>query len=197
MSVAAQPDHKGPIQDLLQRIAHESRPSYDITQAPVSLSASSETFVPRSRIEKYLRDNKCFHTNNILDAVYQPEPSPVTGQEVADNCARILCILASLSKARFIEHFVTNELWDNRLPFDSSTPPDYFPEDTNDEGFFNNFKAEQWRFCAPELSPCSGRKFRDRYILPITALSKVGHGSTANVYKAEVHTGYDKLVSVT
>ena len=195
-TVAAQPDHNGPIQYLLEKIALESRPSCDITQAPVSLGAPSETFVPRSTIEKYLRDNQCFHTNKILKAVYQPELSPLTGEEVADNCARILCILASLSKACFIEHFVTNELWDNRLPFDSAAPPDYFPEDTKDKRFYEKFKAEQWRFCAPELSPCSGRRFRDRYILPITALSKVGHEGTANVYKAEVHTDYDKLVSV-
>ena len=188
-----QPDHSREVQDLFDKIEHESLNAYDITRP--AASHPHEKFIPIGKIEIYFQENSYERTKRLLRAVFGANP-PVSARDVAEKCCRVFCILANLSQIRFIDTFLRNlYLWDDRLPFDQGQRPTHFPKDTSMTDFYERFCREQWRYCAPALyDTTSPTRFEEQSILPFIGLEMVGGGGSSVVYKATAQAQHDKLV---
>lgn len=191
-----QPDHSRELQDLFDKIERESLNAYDITNTAATQPPAK--FIPIGKIETYFRENSYERTKRLLRAVFGSN-APVSAKDVADNCCRVCCILASINQIRFIGTFFRYpNLRDNRLPFDYGHPPTHFPVDTSKKDFYERFYEEQWKYCAPELcETTSGMQFEEQSILPFISLGIIGGGGSSIVYKATVQPQHDKLVCKT
>ena len=123
--------------------------------------------------------------------IWKEEEIPIGPQDIWDRCPIIFAILLRIGKAQFIPHFVRHSsIWDERLPFKSE--PDDFPTDTSDEQFFAKFAECQWHF-KPHTFGHSFEVLEPECILPIKCKESKGKGSSAEVYRIEVHQDYDRL----
>ena len=89
-----------------------------------------------------------------------------------------------------IQHFQQYEtLRDQKLPH--RTRPDDFPFTKPHK--FEEFKNEQWQFCASNLEYGMSSRFKEEDILPITRKEKIGEGGSAIIYKIVVEETYNSL----
>ncbi|KAH9834315.1 kinase-like protein [Teratosphaeria destructans] len=163
--------------------------AYDIA----SNAGAPETyrFLPRGAAEKHLRDNNNLWTRLLLKETFGDQNGP-DAKSVAQNYCRILCILTTLSKQRFIASFVNyTSLSDARLPFE--TRPSNFPDDPDDTHFYTKFFERQWHFCSRVLEKHTSSLIPKHEVLPILNLDRRGTGGSATVYRATVHEDHDQL----
>ena len=146
-------------------------------------------FVPRSSLEKYFeRPNRL---EKLLDAVLDSHERPaVEANYVREHYLQSLATLLCIGEGRMIHHFQQyKSLRDQKLPY--RTRPDDFPITTPDK--FEEFKKEQWQFCASKLEYGMNDRFKEEDILPITRKDKIGEGGSAIIYKVVVDEDYNSL----
>lgn len=163
-------------------------------------SIESSKFLPDKAIEEYF---DCRHDNNykkirrLVDAATKRSSVPVNAKAIAQNCPKVFTILVKIRQPHFISSFVKNKrLHDRRLPFRADETR-LFPKLEGDSTFFEEFNAQQWRFCVEKMSQgLEPVQFDDPMILPIVRMEELNNGAgvSALVHKIEVHADYDDLV---
>ena len=146
-------------------------------------------FIPRSHLEAYF--NKPRRLENLLDAVLDSQERPaLDANYVRRHYLQSFAILLCIGEGRMIHHFQQHSsLRDLKLPH--RTPPSEFPFTI--PGKFEDFKKEQWQFCASPLEYGMNDRFKEEDILPIIRKEKIGEGGSAIVYKIVVDEGYNSL----
>lgn len=146
-------------------------------------------FVPRSNLEKYFERPR--RLENLLDALLNSDERPaVDANYVREHYLQSFATLLCIGEGRFIHHFQQyKSLRDEKMPYRNR--PDDFPFITPDK--FEEFKKEQWQFCAPKLEYRMSDRFKEEDILPITRKEKIGEGGSAIIYKIVVEEGYNLL----
>ena len=146
-------------------------------------------FVPQSNLEDYFRRPR--HLENLLDAVLNSrERHAVDPNYVREHYLQSFATLLCIGEGGMIHHFQQyNSLRDQKLPY--HTKPDDFPVTTPDK--FDEFKRQQWQFCASKLEYGMNDRFKEEDILPITRKEKIGEGGSAIIYKVVVDQSYNAL----
>lgn len=145
-------------------------------------------FIPVSELRTYLDRTKLEH---LLDAVLENGVRhQVDTDHVLEHYLRPFAILLCLDKGYLIHHFYKYmSLRDGQLPI--RVRPDDFPHVS--DSFFDDFKREQWQFCATELHLNMNVHLREEDILPFVRKEKLGHGGSAIVYKITIEPSYNSL----
>ena len=180
-----QPRFHPDIQDFLKWIEDHKLPGTSgKTDKP------STWFIPAQQLDNWLKDST--HTIDLLRAIYKEEEIPVRPRDILGRCPKIFAILLKIGKGEFIPHFTRHSsIWDESLPFRSK--PDDFPTDATDELFFANFARYQWHFKPHTFENSFDVSLEPERILPIKHKELKGKGSSAEVYRIEVHSDFDKL----
>lgn len=146
-------------------------------------------FVPRSKLEEYF--GKPYQLENLLDAVLDGnDRSAVDPNYIRSHYLQSFAILLCIGEGRMIQHFQQqSSLRDQKLPH--RTKPDDFPFTSPDK--FEEFKHEQWQFCASSLEYGMSHRFKEEDILPIIRKEKIGEGGSAIIYKIVVDESYNSL----
>ena len=146
-------------------------------------------FVPRSNLQRYFGEHR--HLENLLDAVLNShERSAVDADYVREHYLQSFATLLCIGEGRMIQYFQQYEtLQDQKLPH--RTPPDDFPFTKPHK--FEDFKNEQWQFCASNLEYGMSNRFKEEDILPITRKEKIGEGGSAIIFKIVVEETYNLL----
>jgi hypothetical protein len=132
--------------------------------------AEKTYFLPIENARNYFGANDCKILRKILKEIFFSEHLPVDVELILRDLTAILCILLRIGHGSAIQDFAYfEELFDGRLPFDSTHPPLDFPGDTGDALFLHKFCEEQWMYCVPAFnSHMLHKRFGTRRILPIT-----------------------------
>ena len=148
-------------------------------------------FVPSSAIISYFEDLP--RLRRILSAVFGSEDHNLDVELVRKDYPRVLCILLCINKGRYIRHFHRFEsLCDRHLGW--TEKPSQFPKSGSDTSFVNDFLREQWKFCAPKITPAVGtRELIKESIWPIIRKEPIASGVSADIYKILIHKDYDRL----
>ena len=146
-------------------------------------------FIPRSNLEKYFGSHE--RVKDLLDAVLDSNDRPaVDPSYVQEHYLQSFAILLCIGEGHLIHHFQQyNSLRDQKLPY--HTKPDDFPITTPDK--FEDFKQEQWQFCASKLEYNMNGRFKEEDILPITYKKPIGEGGSAIIYKIVIEDSYNSL----
>lgn len=146
-------------------------------------------FVPRSNLKKYFEKPR--QLENLLDAVLESHERPaVEATYVREHYLQSFATLLCIGEGRLIHHFQQyNGLRDQKLPY--RTRPDDFPFTTPHK--FEDFKKEQWQFCASKLEYGMNDRFKEEDILPIIRKEEIGGGGSAVIYKIVVDENYNSL----
>jgi len=98
-----------------------------------------------------------------------------------------------LGKGRQIGNFISTDLDDGKLPFESQ--PLRWPPDTDPPNWFESFRKEQWKFCAPIVSPSelADKGYVSERILPIISKEKLRGGASADVFKIALEESHNEL----
>jgi hypothetical protein len=155
-------------------------------------------FLPSELLEAYFTNNDCQHLHDILTSVFEPDDPPVDPELILRDHAAVFCILLSIGRGAYIEHFAAfEELSDSRLPFDEEHPPRHFPEAEDDPIFLERFCERQWMYCVPVFDGhMLHRHFGAQRILPITGKEPLGIEGMAGRYLITVHESHNKLIPV-
>ena len=123
----------------------------------------------------------------VLNNNDRPAVDPAFVQEhYLESFAILLCI----GQGHLIHHFQEyNSLRDQKLPY--HTQPDDFP--ITKPNIFEDFKQEQWQFCASKLEYNMNGRFKKEEILPITYKEPIGEGGSAIIYRIVIEEGYNSL----
>ena len=150
------------------------------------------TFIPYSSVVTYL--NQDDRVESLVRAIFKdadPGKAP-DADTIRKSHARVFCILLSISKGRFITHFIEYQLVDSRLPHEDQ--PKTFPVDSGDTKFWDSFYERQWEFSAREFTyGISLHIDAKECILPIIEMEEIGDGGSAVIYKIKLHEDYDSL----
>ena len=151
------------------------------------------TFIPYTSVEAYL--NQEGRLESLIRAIF-PDDDPgklPDAETIRDSHLKVFCILVSIAKGRYINHFIENWLNDSNLPLQDR--PSTFPEDSRDTKFWESFYDRQWEFSVKKFAHNTGLHFDARgWILPIVEMKKIGGGGSAVIYKIKLHEDYDSLV---
>lgn len=146
-------------------------------------------FIPRSNLENYFKGPR--RLENLLDALLTSDERPaVDPNYVREHYLQSFAILLCIGEGRFIHYFQQyKSLRDQKLPYRS--PPDDFPFMKPEK--FEEFKREQWQFCASKLEYSMNDRFKEEDILPIIRKEKIGEGGSAIIYRIVVAEDYNLL----
>ena len=146
-------------------------------------------FIPRSKLEGYFRRHG--RVKDLLDAVLDSNDRPAVDPDyVQEHYLRSFAILLCIGAGHLIYYFQQyNSLRDQKLPY--HTKPVDFPFTTPDK--FEDFKQEQWQFCASRLEYNMSGRFKEEDILPITHKEQIGEGGSAIIYKIVVEESCNSL----
>ena len=146
-------------------------------------------FIPRSNLEEYFGSHG--RVEDLLDAVLDSNDRPaVDPAYVQEHYLQSFAILLCIGQGHLIHHFLQyNSLRDQKLPY--HTKPDDFPFTTPNK--FEEFKQEQWQFCASKLEYNMNGRFKEEDILPITYKEPIGEGGSAIIYKIVIEESYNLL----
>ena len=146
------------------------------------------TFIPRSKLEDYFATPRL---ERLLDTIFDNGQGPrVNANYIRDHYLRSFAILLCIGEESKIHHFQQyDSLNDEKLPH-NSRPEDY-PHATPDK--FEEFRKEQWQFCASKLKYNMGVHFKEEHILPIIHKKQIGTGGSSIVYKIVVDEEYNQL----
>jgi hypothetical protein len=153
-------------------------------------------FVCITEVRTHLREHNCQRLENLLDTLYQGDPNTPDYEEVLKKYTAILCILMKIRKGCHIQHFVESaDLDDGHLPFNTARMPDNFPDDTEDQCFYDRFCETQWMFLAVSFTENMSKSFGDPSprILPVTLNKELRSGGSGTVSKIEIHGCYNLL----
>jgi hypothetical protein len=185
----AQPKSNTAIQNCLQWIS-------DNCEYGVRDPNSDErcVFIPRSQILAYFNEARL---NEVLSAIIgDDEHYPRIGGLVLARYICVFCILLEIGQGKFIQHFVRYHLSDDRLPFDSGSPPAHFPSlPLVNPNFLSLFCERQWNFCVPDFHyPLIGVEYEQRRILPLLQKERLQTTENAATYKVVLLDSANKLV---
>ena len=154
--------------------------------------ASDETveFVPSTAITAFFATPP--RLKSVLRALFPGEEPDVDVEVIRQFYLKTLCILISIGRGRYIQHFHQyHSLRDTSLGW-SKEPPN-FPKSSSDDTFASDFSHKQWEFYARVLQPESNAKFEKQVIWPIFRKERIRSGVSADIYKIHVHKAYNKL----
>lgn len=152
-------------------------------------TAGLDDFVPAGEVEEYLR--RPGKLRDILSALFKDGGDDIDARQLVNHYSIVFAILVSIDCGAYIGNFLTHDsLRDTRLPFVER--PRRFPEQGVSDVFFQRFKDEQARFCAPKFDE-GHHKFEQDERLPFLEKKFVGAGGSAKVYKVKLHAMHDYL----
>ena len=186
---SSQPEYHPDISEFIEWVqAH----SIQGTLGPGSLV--NHPFMPRPRLETYLKENG--RTKTLLRALFPGRDPPIASEEIWRHCIRVFAILLLIGKGTFIQHFLQHDqLWDSKLPFISDR---CFPLTTGSDYFFESFCKKQWHFCPYTFRRnVIDARLEKECILPIVSKELLGDGGSASTYKIKLHPAYDDLSTST
>lgn len=155
-------------------------------------------FVPLDDARAYLAEGNPARLADILDELFLSQHLQVDYTTILKQYVAIFCILISMEKESFIQHFVDYDLNDQKLPFDPSHKPLGFPRGTGAGGLYGLFCETQWKYCVPLFKKNMTTRFRMDQILPIASSKKVADGSNGSVVRAiELHSFSNRLADST
>ena len=146
-------------------------------------------FIPRSKLEEYFGSHG--RVEDLLDALLDSNHRPAVDPAfVQEHYLQSFAILLCIGQGHLIHHFHEyNSLRDQKLPY--HTQPDDFPITT--PNIFEDFKQEQWQFCASKLEYTMNGRFKKEEILPITYKEPIGEGGSAIIYRIVIEESYNSL----
>ncbi|TVY55320.1 Aurora kinase A [Lachnellula cervina] len=155
---------------------------------------STRLFMVMNEVQSYLTDNNHQKLKGIIDVLFEDSDGVILTDIIPDYVA-VFCILLKINKGHYIKHFTRyGPLSDAKLPFDSRTPPQYWPLGDSDQDFLAKFCEHQWTFCTPSLPPATSDKYFDsKTVLPITFKKTLQSGSSANLSLIHIHPRYNRL----
>ncbi|KAF2103948.1 kinase-like protein [Rhizodiscina lignyota] len=155
---------------------------------PGTRGDSTKPFLPASSLKARFSENNYSRLKSLLQETHVEESLAPT---IANRFPAVFAILLQTEQAKFasfITHFIFENLSDEKLPFTSEH--ERFPKAHK---FFDQFKREQWKYCAQPLRRGQCRYDEDE-ILPFARdADPIKQGSSARVYKIETYGGYDEL----
>lgn len=152
------------------------------------LEGNDAKFVPEGRLRDYLTKEKIYQ---LLKAEYNSTNNHSLEQlakdivNVDNECFEVFAILVLIGQVHLIKDFTKRQgLHDANLPFSYNQG---FPGGLE---VYTRFNEIQHRFC---VRPKRNMTFTvaEEDILPIKSLEKKGSGSSGQVYKLELHDGYN------
>jgi hypothetical protein len=147
----------------------------------------NEPFVPRNDLARELNRERI---KTLLD---YDGVRDVSCDTIHEDYLAVFGILVWIRRTKYISDFVRyEELADTYLPFHNDNE---WPSDCS--GFFNDFKREQWKFCAQEFRPgkLNDSRIRSDKIIPIVARSTLSKSPDSIVENIVIHPDYDLLSS--
>lgn len=152
-------------------------------------SGQPQRFVFSDTLTDYWTDQRI---NQLLLFTFS-NPIHVPNDKIRKSYLKTLSILVCMDKPGYIQHFITQDLDDHRLPHLSK------PQDLPvDQSFMETFMETQWQFCPLRFCPL---RFEDRifmrdvhpdHIMPVKSLDRLTPETQdvdrAVVYKAVLHS---------
>lgn len=153
-------------------------------------------FMPVETLKSYFKANGNRKLNKILSEIFQSEDIPIDPKVILRGHTAVFCILLRISKGKYIEEFARfEELSDQRLPFDPTHPPAYFPEIVDDPDFLQRFCDKQWMYCVPIFdSHMLHKHLGHQRLLPITQKEICEGGGSVTVYKIKLYGPHNNLI---
>ena len=148
-------------------------------------------FMPLPDLQTYLKAEN--RITKLLAALQVESPHRSLIETLGNHYIRVFTILTLIGKGRYIEYFVQHRnLRDSQLPF--LEKPAHFPIDPLFPTFWESFYDQQFTLCPHSFSANETLlKLEDSCILPIISKKVLAQGSSAFLYKIELHPYYDKL----
>jgi len=94
--------------------------------------------------------------------------------------------LLEIGSGKSIEHFMTQDLIDRRLPMSLYKLRTHLRDIPNGEELARKFDQEQWKFCPARFELDMDVDYVEQTILPVCKKDLVGKGGTAEVWKIAI-----------
>ena len=157
---------------------------------PAAKKQQQQHFVSSRELEEYF--GAPGRLEDILCDVFPDGDDPLPNLDIIrDNYLKAFCILLSTGNARYIRLFMEHaSLADSKLPFASE--PANFPI-ASGHNIWDAFSAQQWAFCAQEVTYKENILLDPDQVVPIIAHEVVASGNSADISKITLHECFDRL----
>jgi hypothetical protein len=190
-----QPDFQPSIQSFLSFL-NRGASSFEVVNPDPTEGPTYLAFAVRDKVQAYLEGNEQEKLKQIIATLF-PQGDSVFPNDILPNNIAVFCTLLKISKGKWIKYFRRyKSLSDDKLPFDPTSKPPNWPEDTGDPTFLKKFCEEQWKFCVPIIcQPFADQHFPPETILPIVYKKSLNSGGSATLWLIKLHPAYNQLIS--
>ena len=190
-----QPDFQPSIQSFLAFL-NRAASSFEVDNPDPPEGPTYRPFAVRDKVQAYLEENGQEKLKQIIAALF-PQGDSVFPNDILPNNIAVFCTLLKISKGSWIKYFRRHKsLSDEKLPFDPTSKPPNWPEDTADPTFLERFCQQQWKFCVPVIcQPFVDQHFPPETILPIVYKKNLNSGGSATLWLIKLHPAYNQLIS--